>query len=145
MRLRSRVTRRPRPGVVGTHRESGSFDVTYVIDDAGYKAVPNAGPAREPFKQLVAAFMIGSIGLNVTTPLYIFFVADVLGAEDQAIFMLTFFYLTTFFAVPFWVRLANRFGKHKAYIAAFVSDGGPYWSILALLPHFSAMANSRSP
>lgn len=73
-----------------------------------------------PFKQLVLAFMIGSIGLNVTTPLYIFFVADVLNAEDQAIFMLTFFYLTSFFAVPVWVRLASRFGKHRAYIAAFV-------------------------
>ena len=75
---------------------------------------------NRPFKQLVLAFMIGSIGLNVTTPLYIFFVADVLNAEDQAIFMLTFFYLTSFFAVPIWVRLASRFGKHRAYIAAFV-------------------------
>jgi Na+/melibiose symporter-like transporter len=73
-----------------------------------------------PFKQLVAAFMIGSIGLNVTTPLYIFFVADVLNAEDQAIYMLTFFYLTSFVAVPFWVRLSNRIGKHHAYIASFV-------------------------
>lgn len=36
---------RPRPGTVGTHRESDSFDVAYVIDDAGYKAVPNAGEA----------------------------------------------------------------------------------------------------
>jgi len=37
---------RPRPGAVGTHRESGNFDVTYAIDDAGYKAVPNSGEAR---------------------------------------------------------------------------------------------------
>lgn len=87
---------------------------------------------NRPFKQLVLAFMIGSIGLNVTTPLYIFFVADVLGAEDQAIFMLTFFYLTSFVAVPFWVRLANRIGKHKAYIAAFVmiSCAHPFYLLL---------------
>ncbi|MEQ8859054.1 MAG: MFS transporter [Pseudomonadales bacterium] len=75
---------------------------------------------NRPFKQLVAAFMIGSIGLNVTTPLYIFFVADVLGAEDRAIFMLTFFYLTSFCAVPFWVRLSSRIGKHRAYIASYI-------------------------
>jgi Na+/melibiose symporter-like transporter len=74
-----------------------------------------------PFKQLVVAFMIGSLGLNVTTPLYIFFVADVLNAEDQAIFMLTFFYLTSFVAVPFWVKLSQRIGKHRAYIASFVT------------------------
>ena len=29
--------------------------------------------ANGPFKRLVLAFMIGSLGLNVTTPLYLFF------------------------------------------------------------------------
>ena len=61
---------------------------------------------NRPFKMLVVAFMIGSIGLNITTPLYIFFIADVLGAEDQAIFMLTFFYLPSFLAVTFCVWLS---------------------------------------
>jgi Na+/melibiose symporter-like transporter len=85
-----------------------------------------------PFKRLVLAFMIGSIGLNVTTPLYIFFVADVLGAEDKAIFMLTFFYLTSFIAVPFWVRLAGRIGKHRAYVLAFItiSCAHPFYLLL---------------
>jgi len=85
-----------------------------------------------PFKQLVLAFMIGSIGLNITTPLYIFFIADVLGAEDQAIFMLTFFYLTSFFAVPAWVLLSKRIGKHRAYVAAFTLIGfaHPFYLLL---------------
>lgn len=87
---------------------------------------------NKPFKQLVVAFMIGSIGLNVTTPLYIFFVADVLNAEDQAIFMLTFFYLTSFIAVPFWVWLSRRIGKHRSYIASFVmiSFAHPFYLLL---------------
>lgn len=87
---------------------------------------------NRPFKQLVVAFMIGSLGLNVTTPLYIFFVADVLDAEDKAIFMLTFFYLTSFLAVPFWVWLSRRIGKHKAYIASFVtiSCAHPFYLLL---------------
>ena len=38
---------------------------------------------NRPFLQLVVAFMIGSIGLNITTPLYAFFVADVLGSETR--------------------------------------------------------------
>lgn len=85
-----------------------------------------------PFKRLVLAFMIGSIGLNVTTPLYIFFVADVLGAEDKAIFMLTFFYLTSFIAVPIWVRLARRIGKHRAYVLSFfiISCAHPFYLLL---------------
>lgn len=34
---------RPRPGASGTHREAGSFDVTYEIDAAGFKAVTHRG------------------------------------------------------------------------------------------------------
>ncbi|MFP6836753.1 MAG: MFS transporter [Pseudomonadales bacterium] len=74
---------------------------------------------NRPFKQLVLAFMIGSIGLNITTPLYLFFISYVLNAEDLAIFMLIFFFLTAFAAVPFWVWLAKRIGKHRAYLASF--------------------------
>ena len=74
---------------------------------------------NRPFKQLVLAFMIGSIGLSITTPLYLFFIADVLNAEDKAIYMLTFFFLSSFAAVPFWVWLAGKIGKHRAYLASF--------------------------
>jgi len=74
---------------------------------------------NRPFKQLVLAFMIGSIGLNITTPLYLFFISYVLNAEDLAIFMLIFYFLTAFAAVPFWVWLAKRIGKHRAYLASF--------------------------
>ncbi len=73
-----------------------------------------------PFLRLVLAFMIGYIGLNITTPLYIFFVADVLGAENESIYMLSCFYLSNIFAIPFWVKIAARIGKHRAYIAAYV-------------------------
>jgi GPH family glycoside/pentoside/hexuronide:cation symporter len=72
-----------------------------------------------PFLRLILAFMIGSIGLNITTPLYIFFVADVLGAENESIYMLSCFYLSNILAIPFWVRLGSKIGKHKAYIAAY--------------------------
>ena len=72
-----------------------------------------------PFKRLVLAFMIGSLGLNVTTPLYLFFIADVLNAEDKAIYMLSFFYAASILAVPFWVAISKRIGKHRAYLVSF--------------------------
>lgn len=75
---------------------------------------------NKPFLQLVSAFTAGSIGLSITTPLYLFFIAYVLNAEDQAIYMLTFFYLTNLASVPIWVKLGARFGKHRAYVGAFV-------------------------
>ena len=85
-----------------------------------------------PFKRLVLAFMIGSIGLNITTPLYLFFIADVLNAEDQAIFMLIFFFLASFAAVPFWVWLSKQIGKHRAYLAAFflLAFAHPFYLLL---------------
>ena len=106
---------------------------------------------NKPFKQLVLAFMIGSIGLNITTPLYLFFIADVLNAEDKAIYMLTFFYLMAFGAVPFWVWLAGRIGKHRAYLTSFfllafahpfyllLGEGDFWWMLpITLLTGFSA-------
>ena len=85
-----------------------------------------------PFKQLVLAFMIGFIGLSITTPLYLFFIKFWLGAEDQAIYMLTFFYLSSFAAVPFWVWLARHIGKHRAYLAAFftLAFAHPFYLLL---------------
>jgi len=95
--------------------EPDSYRQTTVPVMQGLKLMWRNGP----FKRLVLAFMIGSLGLNITTPLYLFFIADVLGAEDKAIYMLTFFYLSSFAAVPFWVWLAGRIGKHRAYLIAF--------------------------
>ena len=73
-----------------------------------------------PFLRLVATFMVGQTGLAITTPLYLFFITFVLGAEEQAIFMLIFFYAANFAAVPFWVWAASRIGKHRAYVASYV-------------------------
>lgn len=73
-----------------------------------------------PFKLLVVSFMLGHVGLAITTPLYLFFVADWLGAEDKAIYMLTMFYLSNLASIPVWVWLSKRIGKHRAYITAFL-------------------------
>ena len=110
-----------------------------------------------PFLRLVTAFMIGSIGLNITTPLYIFFVADVLGAEKEAVYMLICFYTANILAIPFWVHLANGIGKHRAYMAAFITiacahpfymllgEGDLWWMLpITLTTGFAAGGFSQS-
>jgi len=72
-----------------------------------------------PFKRLILAFMFGGIALSITTTLYLFFVTYVLNAEELAVYMFTFFFISNFAAVPFWVWLSKIIGKHKAYIASF--------------------------
>ncbi len=88
--------------------------------------------ANGPFKRLVLAFMIGQTALAVTTPLYLFFISFVLKAEDNAIYMLAFFYLTNLASVPFWVWLSTRIGKHKAYILSFllIASAHPFYLLL---------------
>jgi len=87
---------------------------------------------NRPFLQLVCAFTVGSIGLNITTPLYLFFIADVLNAEEKAIFMLAFFYIANLFSVPVWVAISHKVGKHRAYMGAFVliAFAHPFYMLL---------------
>ena len=74
---------------------------------------------NKPFLRLILAFMVSSTALSITTPLYVFFIAFVLVAEDKAVFMLTFFYVSNLSGVPFWVWLSSKIGKHRAYVACF--------------------------
>jgi Na+/melibiose symporter-like transporter len=76
-----------------------------------------------PFKRLIVTFMIGSTAFNITTPLYSFFVGYVLGAPTMTVVMLAFFYTSNMIGVPFWVRLSNRIGKHRAYAVSFILIG----------------------
>jgi Na+/melibiose symporter-like transporter len=67
--------------------------------------------------------MIGSTAFNITTPLYAFFIAYVLGAGDMVVVMLAFFYTSNIIGVPFWVWLSRHIGKHRAYALSFVTIG----------------------
>ncbi len=87
---------------------------------------------NKPFLRLVIAFMIGYIGLNITTPLYLFYVSDVLGAEDKTPYILSLNMLTGFASVPFWVWLSTKISKHRAYVAAFalIAFTHPFYLLL---------------
>ena len=113
--------------------------VTRVGESRDYKS--SVMPIREglklmagngPFKRLAAAFLVSYTGLSITTPLYIFFIAFVLGAEGLAPIMLTFFYLSNFAGVPFWVWLSTRIGKHRAYVGSFalIAVAHPFYMLL---------------
>jgi Na+/melibiose symporter-like transporter len=87
---------------------------------------------NRPFLRLIMAFMVSSTALSITTPLYLFFIAYVLHAEDKAIFMLIFFYVANLSAVPFWVWLSTKIGKHRAYVCSFTMIGlaHPFYLLL---------------
>lgn len=84
------------------------------------------------FLRLILTFGLSSTALAMTTPLYLFFISFVLHAEDKAVYMLAFFYSANLAAVPFWVWLSERIGKHKAYIASFatIAMAHPFYLLL---------------
>ncbi len=88
--------------------------------------------SNKPFLRLIAAFMVSSTALAITTPLYLFFITYVLHAQEQAIYMLTFFYLANLSGVPFWVWLSTKIGKHRAYIGCFglIGAAHPFYLLL---------------
>lgn len=87
---------------------------------------------NKPFLRLILAFMVSSTALSITTPLYLFFITFVLHEEAKAIYMLTFFYLANMSAIPFWVWLSTKIGKHRAYICSFALIGfaHPFYMLL---------------
>ena len=106
------------------------FTVTRVGETSNY--ISSATPlskglklmwANGPFKRLITSIVVSSTAFNITTPLYSFFIAFVLGAGDMVVVMLAFFYTSNIIGVPFWLWLSKRIGKHRAYALSFVTIG----------------------
>jgi len=84
-----------------------------------WRASGNAGAAGG-FRQALAApgvapmlafGFVNALPTAVTSTLFLFFVADVLEAEDHAGPMLLLFFAAAAAAAPFWARLAGRLGR----------------------------------
>ena len=108
--------------------ENDNFEPTRVPLLDGIKLMLHNGP----FLRLISAFAIASTALAMTTPLYLFFIAFVLHAEDKAPYMLLFFYTANLCSIPFWVWLSERIGKHRAYICSFstIAFAHPFYLLL---------------
>lgn len=108
--------------------ESRDYESSQIPMKEGLRLMKDNGP----FLRLILAFGVSSTALAMTTPLYLFFITFVLKVEDQAPIMLAFFYMSNLSAVPFWVWLSGKIGKHKAYIASFatIACAHPFYLLL---------------
>ena len=87
-----------------------------------------------PFKRLIFAFFVNSVGTAVATAMVVFYLADVIEAEDKAILFLLTFYLAGLAGIPFWVWLSKKIGKHRAWIACLMVYPSFSWLYLLLGP-----------
>ncbi len=76
--------------------------------------------ANRPFRRLLAAFFVNSLANGLPATLFLFFVADRLGAKDSAGPLLVLYFLCGVAGVPFWLWLARRTSKHRAWALGLV-------------------------
>lgn len=72
-----------------------------------------------PFKRLSIIMLIGYAAETFRITITLFFARDVIGLTNVGL-IYVYYFLCGFVAVPFWVWLGNRIGKHRALAVAFV-------------------------
>ena len=72
------------------------------------------------FRRLLAVFVANGIAAALPATLFLFFVADVLRAERAGGALLALYFVAGAASLPLWVRLAARFGRPLAWLAAML-------------------------
>ena len=98
-----------------------------------------------PFRRLVVCFVFFVGAINMTASLSFFFVQHVIGEpfERYATFVLVY-YLSSTLAIPLWLRISDRLGKHRTVVLgiAWLSlwsapipllGPGDYWIFFGLM------------
>lgn len=80
---------------------------------------------NRPFLRLVTAYFLNGIANGLPATLFLLFVGHVLERPDVAGPLLLIYFLAGVAAIPFWLRLSRRLGKHRAWVLAMA------WASLA--------------
>jgi Na+/melibiose symporter-like transporter len=93
-----------------------------------------AGPARRlawrdglrvlwrngPFRRLIAAYFLNGIANGLPATLFLLYVERVLEAPDWSGALLFVYFLCGVAAIPVWLRLSARWGKHRTWVGAML-------------------------
>ena len=94
---------------------------------------------NQPFRRLIAAYLLMGIGNGLPATLFLLFSEHVVERPDAGGTFLFVFFLAAVVGMPFWLRLSYHIGKHRAWAAAmtwgccafvwvpFVVGPGDYW------------------
>ena len=70
------------------------------------------------FRRLLAVFVANGIAAALPATLFLFYVADVLGAPTASGPLLALYFVAGAASLPWWVKAAARFGRVRAWLAA---------------------------
>ena len=75
---------------------------------------------NRPFRRLLAAYLLNGIANGLPASLFLLYVAHVLERPEWAGPLLFVYFLCGVLAIPVWLRLSARYGKHRVWIAAMI-------------------------
>lgn len=73
-----------------------------------------------PFRQLLISFLLNAVANAIPATLFLLYVTHVLGAPEQAGVFLFLYFVCAACAVPVWIAIAKRYGKHRTWSAAMI-------------------------
>lgn len=80
----------------------------------GLKVIWNNGP----FKRILFAFAVQSMGRQFVAILFVLYTIHVIGAPDAPPLVLAGYFGAGIVGIPLWVKIADRIGKHKAWLVS---------------------------
>jgi Na+/melibiose symporter-like transporter len=75
---------------------------------------------NQAFIRLVSAYLLNGIANGLPATLFLLFVADGLALPERTGLLLLLYFAAGFAAIPFWLWLSRRIGKHRAWSAAMI-------------------------
>lgn len=75
---------------------------------------------NRPAARLVAAYLLNGLGNAVPATIFLLFVGNVLQASDWAGPLLVIYFACGMAAIPLWLKLSKRYGKHRVWSGAML-------------------------
>ncbi|MCW0181552.1 MFS transporter [Zavarzinia sp.] len=88
----------------------------------GWRASVDAIRKNGPFLRLISAFMLNATAQAIVATLFFFYVRFVLEDPEHGPMLLLTYFIAGIVAVPLWMRLAERFGKHRTWAFSMISS-----------------------
>ncbi|HQO39104.1 MAG TPA: glycoside-pentoside-hexuronide (GPH):cation symporter [Spirochaetota bacterium] len=89
--------------------------------------------ANRPFMILLVSYTISAIGNNLPATLILYYVEYVLQSNMADLFLVIYF-VTGILFLPLWIKIAGRFGKKQAWLAAMALNTGAFSGVFLLGP-----------
>lgn len=88
----------------------------------GWRASFDAIRKNGPFLRLISAFLLNATAQAMVATLFFFYVKFVLKAPEMGPVLLLIYFVSGIVAVPLWMWLAERFGKHRTWAYSMLSS-----------------------